>query len=161
MVKNTKYFLLIIATIFVCSISSVYGQEKRPQEIELNKNAFYGNVGVGGLYFTATGYYERMLTQNSKISTFVKAGVGAYALWGIGGLFTLAQYGILTGKNKHHLEIGAGPNYFINGDLKGTGGLLPFTATVGWRIQKPGGNFLFRMGASWPEAVYIGLGFPF
>ena len=64
----------------------------------------------------------------------------------------------LSGANKHHLELGAGPRYVINGGLQG---YLPFAATIGWRIQEPGGNFIFRMGVSWPEAVYIGLGFSF
>ena len=99
-----------------------------------------------------------MITQNSKISSFVKIGTGGYALWGIGGQYILAQYGILIGAKKHHLELGAGPNYFISGDLVGE---LPFTTTLGWRIQKSGGNFIFRMGASLPEAVYIGLGVSF
>jgi uncharacterized protein (UPF0264 family) len=65
----------------------------------------------------------------------------------------------LTGVKKHHLEIGAGPAYFISGDLKK--GEQPITATIGWRNQKPGDNFMFRMGASWPEALYISLGVSF
>lgn len=133
----------------------VYGQKESINDVGFNKNAIYGNVGIGGLYFTATGYYERMITQNSKISSFIKVGAGGYSSWGDGGQYILAQYGILTGAKKHHLELGAGPNYFMNGDIKGK---LPFTATIGWRVQKPGGKFIFRMGVSFPEAFYIGLG---
>lgn len=158
MIKRTKTNLLILTTILLCLINSVYGQNENIKEIGFNKNAIYGNVGIGGLYLTATGYYERIITQNNKISSFIKAGVGGYALWGVGGQFILAQFGILTGIKKHHLELGAGPNYFINGDLQGD---LPFTATIGWRIQKPGGKSIFRMGASWPEAIYIGIGISF
>jgi len=156
--KNAKPCLVIIAIIFLCPISCAYGQKPNPSKTELNKNALYGNIGIGGFYLTATGYYERIVTQGVKISTFIKAGVGGYSLWLESGQFILAQYGILTGKKKHHLEIGAGPNYVINGDLQRT---PPITATVGWRIQKPGGNFIFRMGASWPEAIYVGLGISF
>jgi len=147
--------LLIIITLLLCSI---YAKEGNAQHVELNKNAIYGNVGTAGLYFTATGYYERIIIQQSKISHFIKVGTGGYALWGEGGQYILGQYGILTGSKKHHLELGAGPNWFLNGDLKGD---LPFTATIGWRIQKPGNHFMFRMGASFPEAVYVGLGISF
>ena len=158
MIKSTKTNLLIITTILLCAISSVYGQKENTQEVRFNKNAIYGNVGIGGLYFTATGYYERIITQKSKISTFVKVGAGGYEAWGVGGQYILAQYGILTGVKKHHLEIGAGPHYYLNGDLQGD---FPFSATIGWRVQKPGGKFIFRMGASWPEAIYVGLGVSF
>jgi hypothetical protein len=156
--KSIRTCLLITVTILLSSSSIVYSQSENIKDIGLNKNAIYGNVGIGGLYLTATGYYERIITQNNKISSFVKAGVGGYALWGIGGQYILAQYGILTGAKKHHLELGVGPNYFLNGDLQGE---LPFTATLGWRIQKPRGKFIFRMGGSWPEAVYIGIGASF
>lgn len=150
-----KHFL----TCVICIIAiSTFSQKETEEDVGFNKNAIYANVGSGLLYFTATGYYERMLTQNSKISSFVKVGAGGYALWGVGGQFILAQYGILTGAKTHHLELGVGPSYFINGDMQGA---LPFSGTIGWRIQKPGGNFIFRMGASWPEAVYVGLGFSF
>ena len=134
--------ILFIATIFWYSINYSYGQKENPQEKIFNKNAIYGSIGSGGLYFSATGYYERIITQNDKISSFVKAG-----------------YGILTGSKKHHLEIGAGAGYFINNgpDLVD----IPITATIGWRIQNPRSNFIFRMGASLPEALYIGIGFSF
>lgn len=101
-----------------------------------------------------------MVTHNRKISSFVKGGIGGYAIWGTGGQYVLAQYGILTGaKKNHHLELGAGPLYFANGDLQD--GEIPVTATVGWRKQKPGGKSIFRMGVSWPEALYVGLGVSF
>jgi hypothetical protein len=77
MIKSTKTKLLIRTLFMLCSINSVYGQEANTQEGELNKNALYGNVGIGALYFTTTGYYERMITQHSKISSFAKVGIGA------------------------------------------------------------------------------------
>lgn len=156
MIKSAKNKLLIIISFLLGLINSVYGQIENTQEVELKKNAVYGNIGIGPVYFTGTGYYERIITQNNKISSFAKVGIGGYAIWGTGGQYILAQYGILTGAKKHHLELGAGPAYFISGDLKE--GEPPFTATIGWRNQKPGGRFMFRMGASWPEALYIGLG---
>ena len=58
--------ILFIATIFWCSINYSYGQKENPQEKIVNKNAIYGSIGSGGLYFSATGYYERIITQNDK-----------------------------------------------------------------------------------------------
>lgn len=158
MTHNTKINLWIVSILFLCAFNTVYGQKENAPK-EFHKNAVYGNVGVGGLYFTATAYYERVLTQRSKFTTFVKVGTGGYVLWGLGGQYILAQYGILLGAKKHHLEIGLGPGYFVSGDFKGDG--PPLSGTIGWRIQKPGGKFIFRTGASWPEAGYIGLGFSF
>ncbi len=141
------------------AINFVYGQEDNNQKVKLYKNALYSNVGIGPIYFTGTGYYERMLTQKNKISTFVKIGIGGYSIWGTGGQYLLAQYGIITGAKRHHFELGAGPAYFLSGDLKE--GEPPITATIGLRNQKPGGKFMFRMGISWPEALYFGLGVSF
>jgi hypothetical protein len=138
----------------------IYNTEKKPfKNIVRNSNAIYTNIGIGGLYFTATAYYERKITQSSMASTFIKAGVGGYALWGEGGYYVLTQYGILTGSKKNHFELAAGVNYFINGDLKGQ--KYPFSGTLGYRFHKPDGNFIFRTGVSWPEAVYVGFGFSF
>ncbi|PZE17691.1 hypothetical protein DNU06_07630 [Putridiphycobacter roseus] len=137
-------------------------QERESEYVGFNKNALSTNIGIGGLYFTATGYYERLLQQNKwqkNISSFVKFGYGAEAHWGGGGMYMLAQYGIFTGAKIHHLEISTGPNFFISGDLKGD--FAPWSAALGWRVQKPGGNFIFRMGAAWPEAIYTGLGVSF
>lgn len=131
------------------------------EENLLKTNNIYGSVGVGGLYFTASGYYEKILKQgmwSKNISCFVKAGGGGYALWGVGGQFALGQFGFLTGSNTHHLEVSAGPAYIFNGDLFG---MLPVSGAIGWRIQKPGKHFIYRMGAAWPEAGYISLGFAF
>jgi hypothetical protein len=158
MKKSIQTILLITITTLLSSTSIVYSQKESIKDTGFYKNAIYGNVGIGGLYFTATGYYERMMTQNSKVLSFVKVGFGGYSTWGDEGNYILGQFGVLSGANKHHLELGAGPRYVINGGLQG---YLPFAATIGWRIQEPGGNFIFRMGVSWPEAVYIGLGFSF
>lgn len=146
----------LITLLLLFSASYSYAQEENAQGAGLNKNAIYGSVGIAGLYFTATGYYERILTQGGGISSFLRAGVGGYATWGDGGEYVLGQLGILTGRKAHHFEAGAGVYAALSGDLQGT---LPLTASLGYRIQKPGGNFIFRTGASWPEAVYVGIGF--
>jgi hypothetical protein len=154
---NRNHFVIAI---LLCSVNFLFAQEEKSLENTLNKNAIYANAGTAGLYFTATAYYERILTQKRKIATFTKIGVGGYDTFeGDRGQYILAQYGLLTGaKKRHHLEVGAGPAYFI---VENEDGEVLFNATVGWRIQKPGGNFIFRTGLSFPEALYLGLGFSF
>ena len=153
--------LLLILSIILCSINYSFAQDDTIIESKLYNNAIYGNVGIGGLYFTATGYYERILKQNvwnTNISPFVKVGFGAEEHWGGNGQYILAQCGLITGAKKHHFEMGAGLNYVISGDYQGDN---PISGFVGWRFQKPGKSFLFRVGAGWPEAVYLGLGASF
>jgi len=157
MVQNTKTMALIMVTVLLWSIKSVYGQKGKNGEIGFHKNAIYGSVGTTGFFGSATGYYERMISQRGKISSFIKVGAGTYESWGGSGSYILGQYGILTGVKKHHLELGAGPSYFTSGGPDA----LPLSATVGWRVQKPGGNFMFRMGFSYPESIYIGIGISF
>ena len=124
-------------------------------------NAIYGNIGIGGLWFTPTGYYERMLRRNaqpSKISTFIKAGFGAAGYWEGESQYILGHYGILTGTKKHHLEVSAG---FVKAIGEGFDDFFPLSGLVGYRLQKPEGHFVFRTGVGWPEAFYLGLGVSF
>lgn len=147
--------------IFIFTAGLISFQAKA-QDMNLRKNALYGNVGIGGLYFTATAYYERILKQNlgdKNVASFVKGGYGAEAHWGVGGPYVLGQFGILTGAKTHHFEISAGPCFILSGDLQGD--YPPVSATLGWRVQKPHGNGMFRMGVAWPEAVYVGFGLSF
>ncbi len=156
-------FLTFISLFLLFLNNNAYSQDIKGQaDAELNKNAVYGNIGSAVLYWTTTGYYERLIKQNmggnSNISSFAKIGFGGYATWGIGGNFLLAQIGLLTGAKRHHFEISAGPNSYLNGDLKG---FRFYSALMGYRIQKPGGNFIFRTGIGLPEALYLGLGVSF
>lgn len=154
--KNKTILALVFLMICFLSIS----QERQKEVIVKNyyPNAIYGSVGVGGLYFTATGFYERTLSYNGNLRTFAKVGVGGYALWGIGGIYGMGHLGLLTGPNNNHLELSAGYNRFFTGDLQGD---YPLSGTLGYRFQKPEGLLIFRTGISFPEAVYLGLGFSF
>ena len=162
MEKKIPILSLIGLTIISVFISyTIAAQDVKPDSIESNmySNAIYGNVGSGGLWFTATAYYERMFQRNaqtSKISTFIKAGYGGAAYWEDESQYILGQFGILTGVRKHHLEVSAGLVKFLD-DYDP----FPLAGSIGYRIQKPGGHFIFRTGVGWPESLYIGLGLSF
>ena len=147
-------FLLLIS-------NNISAQESNANSTEnkMFNNAIYGSVGFGGLYFSATAYYERMFQRNaqqSKISTFVKAGYGGAAYWEGESSYILGQFGILTGVRKNHLEVSAGLVKFLDDYFSS-----PLSGSIGYRFQKPGGHFIFRTGVGWPEALYFGLGVSF
>lgn len=160
-----KFLIIILLGYFNYS----FAQEEKPQEVVVNKNAIYGSVGTFlFLHYTATAYYERIIKLDANFSTFAKVGMGRFLHLGGDGGYSIFQIGLLSGLKNHHLELGAGVGFnwpkFGHGDV-----ILEFpstrkigwTANIGWRFQKPQGNFIFRMGASFPEAIYIGVGVPF
>ena len=150
---------VIIATLFIFSSDQILAQYKKLKDNDLMQNSIYGNVGCGGYYITATAYFERIMARNKDVSLFTKAGFGAYdALFVKGGQYIHTQFGILTGHGTHHIELAIGPNWFLNGGLKGK---LPIGGGFGYRLQKPGSHFLFRAGVAAPEAIYLGIGVPF
>ena len=64
----------------------------------------------------------------------------------------------MSGIDTYHLEMGYGIAYSSHYD--DTFGLMP-VAHVGFRFQKPGGFFIFRIGAGIPEGVYASMGVNF
>lgn len=123
-----------------------------------HRNAIHGSLGNGGLYFSATLYYERMLKEDilgDKFFPFIQAGYGAEAHWEGDDRYIFARFGVLYGANTNHLELGVGPNFFLLGEMTGA---FPVAGLIGWRIQKPNGNLIVRTGVALPEAFYLGLG---
>lgn len=155
----TKTIILLLATLLVCNNSDAQNTNSTDR---VNKNLLYGGIGVGGIYFPAYIYYERQLQEhflNSKFSSFVTVGTGAAAHWEGSSYYVAAKFGLLLGQQKAKLETALGVNYFYLGDL--TDETLPLAASIGYRANKPGKNYVFRTGVSWPEAVYVSWGFRF
>ena len=154
--KAIKTFTLIFLLALI-SVTS-FGQMESLDISEFDKNSVYGNVGIGGLYFTATAYYERLIFkpfEKNNISPILKIGYGGYADWNGQSDYLLAQAGIITGINKHHFESSAGLVYYPK-DQTAFPSIL-----VGYRKQKPNSPFLFRTGIGFPEAIYAGIGWTF
>ena len=153
-----KRLLLTFATLLL--FSNLNAQNLQASE-QNNKNLIYGGIGVGGIYFPAYIYYERRLQEHfldSKFSSFVTVGSGAAAHWDGASNYAAAKFGLLLGEQKAHLETAIGVSYFFLGDFTGT---LPLAASIGYRANKPGKNYVFRTGVSWPEAIYVSWGFRF
>ena len=128
-----------------------------------NKNAVCVSAGTLLVYFSAIGFYERIVSKkesdflNSK--AFARLGFGGYTSWGDEGTFLLPQFGFLTGAHNSHLEVAAGI-YFTRRDSD-ISVSLPLSGAIGYRYQKPEGNFIGRIGLGFPEAIYLSFGFSF
>lgn len=156
----------VVAFSLLLSIASS-AQSVKPDSIEskMFNNAIYGSIGfnmeiIGDAWLTGNVYYERMFQRNaqkSKVSTFLKAGLGSMAYWEGTSSYVIAQYGVLTGIEKHHLEASGGFVFSLDKDYD----IFPLSGSVGYRMQKPTGHFIFRTGVGWPEALYIGIGASF
>lgn len=154
--------IILFLSIF---LPKTHSQKEISVATGLNNNSIQLNIGYLLLYGTININYERVLKQylwDKNISSFAKIGIGFFGNFGGTGGYTSAQLGILTGENKHHLEISGGvclnvPKFGWGDDPIG----FPIAANVGWRIQKPGNHFIFRLGAGLPESIYFGLGFSF
>lgn len=155
----------------------------------LDRNIMYFTAGVlFGTYLG--GHYERIFVSNVKQNFHVLARMGIGKVhaeivsFGIGfplpliyafeqeyNLFSyMLNLGILTGKRSSHLEAAFGGAYLDGTVTQKYHGSIekkehhreinPVLA-LGFRYQKPEGHFLFRIGAGWPEQVYLSLGLCF
>jgi len=158
-----KLLFLCLCLIMVNSISAQEESLKNAESL-ISKNAIYGSVGTAGVYFSATGYYERMFlgkNEKAKNAFFARAGYGGVASWGGNGSYLLVQGGILTNaKGKSHFEGALGLVFFSEEVYTDSSNTKP-SVSAGYRNQKPGKSFIFRAGAGYPEALYVGVGFSF
>jgi hypothetical protein len=129
---------------------------------KINKNTLFVNASPLLLNNTINVNYERILIGNDNVSAFAKVGIGGFInIYGSGG-YTMAKLGLLTGKNKHHFELSAGGLLDIPKIGWGDRPLYyPYAVNIGWRVQDPNKNFIFKLGIGLPEFLYFGLGFSF
>jgi hypothetical protein len=129
---------------------------------KINKNILFVNASPLLLNNTINVNYERILKGNDNVSAFAKIGIGGFInIYGSGG-YTMAQLGFLTGKNKHHFELSAGGLLDIPKiGWKDKPLYYPYAVNIGWRVQDPNKNYIFKLGIGLPEFLYFGLGFSF
>lgn len=168
---------LITAIIF--STLTGYGQSE-PPDYKVTRNVVQLSAGFGGYFGAYNVNYERLLIQfedNSLVGLWGKVGLGEYAvIYDLGGPYQHVSLGLLGGRKKSHFELNFGGARMY--DKRGFEGYwkiqYPSTApkkanyvqwnpvgSMGYRYQKPDGNFVFRTGLGYPEGVFIGLGVAF
>jgi len=162
--KNKYLFL----TLLLLSVN-VYSQDT--SLIEPPKNVIHGSVG--SIIFTNTVHvtYDRFLARKERgffksyYLTFKGGGIATFDFSGNqAGSGYLTSVGVtgLTGKGKHHFEVGLGLGLFIeDGIIEGEAARSFYpSVALGYRKQTSKG-FMFRTGASIAEWAYIGFGYSF
>lgn len=152
---------LIVISLLTLSISS-YAQEA--DFVPMNKNDLYLSAGFGlsDLYLPLILSYERLISETEFENTrrqefWFKNSIGHYAAWDYGGYLSAHAINYTFGKKASHIEAGLGFSLFYSGDFSG----IYHYAAMGYRYQKPGKPFLFRLGWGWPEGLNISLGASF
>jgi len=179
------FLILIICTSYGQEVNADTTTSEQNEETHagLMKNTLFFTAGwFGG--FIYNGNYERMIWGNKNPairSVMIRVGIGqlfvpesVYSLFSTVKLKTTtytATLGMLIGKRNSYLEFTAGVVYF-NGEETQTSMLsgkeitsdykeINPAVTLGYRYQKPGDHFVFRVGAGWPDLVHISLGLCF
>ena len=151
------------------------------QKNALRKNVVHLTGGTIVFYYAWGLNYERMLADfDEKVinSLWISAGYGGWNDgWGGKGPLVNGMFRALMFNGKHHIEISVGYASRFDSDSYDRWIAEGMTNTnfneksdfwdgsmaggIGWRVQKPGGHFMFRMGLAWPETAYLGLGYSF
>ena len=141
-------------------------QEKAPPVKDETKNVLLVNFGVGvyeDFTLSITGYYERhlkTLAQPKSGQLWFKVGFGAWGGWGVSGNQYLAALSWRPLAGSLHPELSMGIATIVYKSYSQSVNVYPL-AGFGLRYQKPAGHFAFRTGFSFPEGVYLGLGYVF
>jgi hypothetical protein len=148
----------------------------------LKPNAIGVSTGFFPIYVAWNLYYERRIFYSEQYlfkTFYLRASGGTWeALSPYGHHAGLSICG-LTGIGKHHFELRFGATAIIETGRYKNEKKYPYnfpnqqpvllknylllwpSGSMGYRFQKPGGHFIFRTGAGYPEAIYVGLGLAF
>lgn len=178
-----EFFKSLFALFFTFLISAnCFGQNVYENTLDNEKkNVIYGNIGFVPVWGVINVAYERrILKTNSAFvnSLWAKVGGGYWVEFSSGGPHALAGITALSGTGNHHLETSLGfvslydysdykkdlQSYEIVGNLKPSRGDYldnHVAGGIGYRFQNLESGFVVRAGLSFPEAIYVGLGFCF
>jgi hypothetical protein len=152
--RIVKYALII--SMLLCFFLAPAQDTIPPTPIDYDNNTIYATGGH--IIVAASGglTYERTFFNKTWFTPFLRGGVGYFSDgWGPDSMYSLLGGGTLIGKRDNHIELSSHYILWLNASQLVVGG------AVGWRYQSPGGGFVARVGAGWPEMAYVGLGFSF
>ena len=167
--SNVIKFILALSFCLVFSIDA-YNQNNESSHDILKKNSLFGTLSFGLLkseikYYHTSLQYERIISQkisSKNVPTFLRMKLGRMynSLNGKTRLISEIQYGLLLGANRNKIDVASGLLY-----IPGLGGReeadLHISLSVGWRNQKPGKSFFYRIGTGLPNYLNFGIGWSF
>jgi hypothetical protein len=145
----------LILLVIICMSIKLSAQEKATSPIE-NKHGLYMNIGgmLGPVVSVNYEYIFNRAVSGKKSLWYLRGSIGKWTSWD--GVVFAAQAGLFTRAQKnHHLDFGLGP-YVLTGES-----IIPVTATVTYRYQKPDGIFMLRLGGGLVEGGFCSVGFRF
>lgn len=166
---------MAISVILLLFAPGVCAQSNPDVPVRQFKNAIHLSSGY---FLNASLEYERVLhAVGDRLVSVNAALTGGYMtnLSGAGPISELKGI-LLTGKKMHHMEFTAGGRLFFDRvgwydqreyqvdpyATKSDFLTLTPSVTLGYRYQKPGGSYVFRVGSGFPvHMFYISLGFAF
>lgn len=175
MSKIVFLFILISLSFSVANAQS--GEIQRQRTVEFNdstlkKNAIYLSLGSGAQSLI----YEVNFANAKRSAWYFKAGLGFnQEFFASNSQHVMAGVTYLTGRQrKSHFEMSTGAilmfqaeNYRYDQSVPyGNQSLSDYLNInmgfyMGYRYQKPGGRFIFRIGSGYPEITAISFGFAF
>ena len=154
-----KKILIAFAFLFLSLYSSAQDDRYSPEV--LRHHAVYTNLGFLSLDLN----YEHKLFTYEKGYLFGRVGAGYWADWAILGANFKFHLSYISGKKNSHLEFDVGARYkgefvyssFIKPGGFSNGDILPIV-NIGYRFQKPGRPFVFRVGVGTESIFYLSIG---
>lgn len=145
-----------ILSIFLCTASVVFAQRKESLGSLKGKGAVFIELLGNGSWYSLN--YDRVFYHRKRNALTWRAGL-AYWPYSNGMIKTgttvyVGEFNYLRGKAPHFLESGIGLTHWwifgLDNDKYIRNYLL---ARIGYRYQKPGGGFFFRVGAT--PGIYL------
>jgi hypothetical protein len=144
---SAKIFLIALASL----LAMTWPENSRAQSVRTAHNSVYLELlGNGALY---SMNYDRMFSESvgGRIGVMYIALNEDQGNDNVSVTFVPVMVNYLVGEGKHKLELGLGAllvfasgGFDETGDFEGSG--VGGTATFGYRLQPPGGGFVFRVG---------------
>ena len=154
---------VLLLLLFSLTSFSISGQnlDQSDNINKVYKNSIIISPGLLVIYPTLTFQYERILT-DGKVGLDFGVSLGGGTLYDgqsrLSLIYPRAYW--LIGKKSSKLELAAGIGLFLEWGYETQGGFMP-SVVIGYRYQKYGQRFLFRVGVALPEGAYAGVGFRF
>ncbi len=149
MSKNIIILLFLFSSFFSFAQESEVKQSQSTP-LKLHNNSIYGNISFGGVLGQAGLTYERQLLEARMGYVYARAGIGFGYEWSDTYTSCRMDLAYVFFKKRSHLEVNLGMNYITDcysstGSYCFSGGEIKPLVNIGYRYQKPGGRFIFRL----------------